>query len=84
MANPDICIHNYDPFGLQWWNDNQPRPGSGATTIRYVHAFYCTKCLATVVKPAEIEHDSYTKTLTGASPVSSDDARKLRSSRGTR
>jgi hypothetical protein len=78
MSNPDTCEHNYESMGLQWWNDEQQRAGTGATTIRYVHTFFCTKCCDTLTKPADFKHDSYTKTLALSTPVSQADALNLR------
>ena len=75
------CEHDFRHLGLQWWNDDAPRPGSGATTIRYVHAFYCVRCCETRTEDAAFSHDSYTKLHADALPVSAADAMKLRKKR---
>jgi hypothetical protein len=74
---PD-CEHNYQYLGMQWWNDNEPRPGSGATTIRYVHTFFCTRCCETITQATDYHHGSYEKRHPDSTPVSMADSRRLR------
>lgn len=77
----DDCEHNYQYLGLQWWNDGEPRPGSGATTIRYVHTFFCSKCAETTVRDAALSHGSYEHTRPGSTPILAGDIRKARQCR---
>jgi hypothetical protein len=73
------CAHDFSYLGMQYWTDPAPRPGTGALTVRYYHAFFCRRCLETELKSAEAgDRNSYEAPVDGSTPVSKEDAGKLR------
>jgi hypothetical protein len=67
------CEHDYTYLGLQYRDDGQLRPGSGATTIRYFNTFFCRKCLHKVFERTDETHSSYDRRRPDATPMSRSD-----------
>jgi hypothetical protein len=72
------CDHKFIYAGLRHANGDYPRPGSGASTTYYGHAYFCERCLEPRVERADFgDRCSYQKPLDGSAPASQREAELL-------
>ncbi len=62
------CDHRFEYRGMVYQVGGR-LAGSGARTIIYFDAYYCSGCLAQQFRRTELEHDSYQPILHGATPM---------------
>ena len=67
----DCCDHRFTYAGLRFAHGSCPRPGTGATTTYYGHAYFCDRCLEPRIESADAgDRNSYQPILDGAVPAS--------------
>jgi hypothetical protein len=74
----ETCEHRFVYAGLRYVDGRMPRPGSGAVTTHYGHAYHCEACLEPRVEAVhDGDRNSYQPRLAGSQPASFREAQLL-------
>lgn len=64
------CDHRFVYGGLRYADGRTLRPGSGAVTTYYAHAYHCERCLEPRVEACDDNSNSYQSRKPGSTPAS--------------